>query len=288
MQEIAENVFIEKRYPRVVLGLIKLKHGVVMVDCPFQIEDVQMWKTKARQVSSGLKRFLLLLDAHIDRTMMVKAMETDVVSHEDAVDTLRNQSAASKNQELEIGPGWTHSDLPSGARIFHPHMTFTEELRVHWDDNPLLISHTSGAHFAGTWLTYDQQRVVFVGDSVIIDQPPFFTHADLSTWIKDLDLLSSNRYENYKIISGRNGLIHPESVRKFSALLNEIKNLVEELTKQALPLAGVPELTSYIMRKSNFDPRRWDQYCHRLSWGLEQYIKRHSFKQETGEIGENE
>lgn len=288
MEEIAENVYIEEGYPRVVLGVLKLDHGMVMVDSPFRLEDVQSWKAKISLLGPGVNRLHLLLDAHIDRTLMAHAMETEVILHKDADSIIRNRSGSSRSQELEMGPDWTHTELPSGTHFFTPHMTFSDEVLINWGEAPLVILHKAGAHLAGAWLIYDAQKVVFIGDSVLIDQPPFLGKADLNRWIEDLDGLSSDRFENYQIVSSRSGLIQPESVRKMSAVLTEIKEQLDKLSKEDIPLAGVPQLSSQLLKKIIFDPENRDRYYHRLTWGLEQYIKRHYSKRDIDTKGETE
>ena len=288
MEEIADNVFIEVDYPRVVLGAFKLDHGMVMIDSPFRLEDVRSWKGKIRHLGSGMDSLLLLLDAHIDRTLLAFGMETDVIIHEDACSIIRNRSASSRSQELEIGPDWTHTELPTGTRFVNPRMTFSKEVLIHWGETPLVISHKPGAHLAGAWLIYDAQKIIFIGDSVVMDQPPFLAKADLGTWIDELTWLASDRFNNYQIISSRNGLIQMESVRKMSSLLIHIKEQLDALSNEEIPMVGVPDLCSILLKEIDFDPQNQDRYQHRLTHGLEQYLKRHYLNQNSGTKGEDE
>jgi hypothetical protein len=288
MEEIASNVYLEMEFPRVVLGILKLDHGMVMIDSPFRLPDTQSWMAKLRHFGMGMEALHLLLDAHVDRTLMTHAMETDVIIHEDACDIIRNRSASSRSQELEIGPDWTHTELPSGTRFFIPRMTFSDEVLIHWGEKPLVISHRAGSHYAGAWLIHDAQKVVFVGDSVVIDQPPFLAKANLDCWIGDLNWLSSPRFEDYQIVSSRSGLIQPESIRKMAELLTDIEEQLGELSKQGSPIAGVPDLSLQLLKKMDYDPKDQDRYYHRLTRGLELYLKRHYSRQDTHIKGENE
>lgn len=288
MEEIASNVYIETEYPRVVLGIFKLDHGMVIVDSPFRLQDAQSWTAKLGHLGMGMNNLHLLLDAHIDRTLMTQVMETDVIIHEDACEIIRTRSASSRSQELELGPDWTHTELPAGTRFFVPRMTFSDEVLIHWDENPLVISHRAGSHLAGAWLIHEAQKVVFVGDSVVIDQPPFLAKSDLNRWIEDLNWLSSPRFEDYQIVSSRSGLIQPESVGEMSELLNHIKEQLDELTKQDYHMAGIAELSSQLLNKIDYDPKDQDRYYHRLTRGLELYLKRHYSKQDSHTKGENE
>ena len=288
MEEIAENVFIEESYPRVVLGVLKLDHGLLVVDSPFRLEDVLSWQSKLSHMGGGIERLLVLLDAHIDRSMTIRAMETNVLSHENVNEIIHTRTAASKNQGLEIGPDWTHTEFPVGFRCFNPQMTFSEEVLIHWDEKPIVVCHKPGAHIAGAWLVDDAKKVVFIGDSVLIEQPPFLALADLDTWITELSWLQTDRFRNFKIVSSRNGVIEPDSVRKMDSFLSKTKELVDDLVQEEAPFEGIPELASQLLMKLDYDIQYHDRYLNRLTWGLEQYFKRHFLAQETEPNGEEE
>lgn len=288
MEEIAENVFIEESYPRVVLGVLKLDHGLLVVDSPFRLEDVLSWQSKLSHMGGGMERLLVLLDAHIDRSMTIRAMETNVLSHENVNEIIHTRIAASNNQNLEIGPDWTHKEFPVGFRCFNPQMTFSEEVLIHWDEKPIVVSHKPGAHIAGAWLVDDAKKVVFIGDSVVIEQPPFLAMADLDPWIAEISWLQTDRFKNFTIVSSRNGVIKPDSIRKMGSFLSKTKELVDDLAGEEAPLDGIPELASQLLIKLDYDIQYHDRYLNRLTWGLEQYFKRHYLVREIETEGKDE
>ncbi|MDF1519494.1 MAG: hypothetical protein RQ728_00265 [Brevefilum sp.] len=288
MEEIAENVFIEEGYPRVVLGVMRLEQGLLLVDSPFRHEDVPSWQFKLSQLGAGMERLLVLLDAHVDRMMTIRAMETNVLAHENVIEIIRSRSTASKNQDLEPGPDWTHTEFPAGFRCVKPQMTFTDEALLHWDENPILVTHKPGAHSAGAWLIDETRKVAFIGDSVLEAQPPFFAQADIETWISELNWLQSDRFHNFKLISSRNGMIDFNSVSKMGEFLIETKELINDLASDYSPLEGIPELASQLLKKLDYDPQSHERYVNRLTWGLEQYYLRKFADQELGTKGEEE
>ena len=288
MEEIAENVFIEKGYTRVLLGVLKLEQGLLLVDSPFRLEDVPSWQSRLSQLGAGMERLLVLLDAHVDRTMTIRAMETNVLAHENVIEIIRSRSTASKNQDLEPGPDWTHTEFPAGYRCVKPQMTFTDQALLHWDENPILVTHKSGAHSAGAWLIDETRKIVFIGDSVLESQPPFFAQSDIETWISELNWLQSERFENFKLISSRNGVIDFSSVKKMAEFLTKTKELLNELTNEDSPLECIPELASQLLKKLDYDSQSNERYFNRLMWGLEQYYLRNYADLETELKGEEE
>jgi len=288
MEEIAENVFIEQGYPRVVLGVLKLEQGLLLVDSPFRHEDVPSWQSELSQLGAGMERLLVLLDAHVDRTMTIRAMETNVLAHENVIEIIRSRSTASKNQDLEPGPDWKHTEFPAGYRCVKPQVTFTDEALLHWDENPILVTHKPGAHSAGAWLIDETRKIVFIGDSVLEAQPPFFAQADIDAWISELNWLQSDRFTNFKLISSRNGVIDFNAVKKMAEFLAKTKELLNDLALEDSPLEGIPELASHLLKKFDYDPQSHERHVNRLTWGLEQYYLRNFADQELESKGEAE
>jgi len=64
MQEIAPHIFIETAYPGVTLGAISWPHGLILVDSPYRTDDVRVWRTSLLNMSGGIDRILVNLDAH--------------------------------------------------------------------------------------------------------------------------------------------------------------------------------------------------------------------------------
>jgi hypothetical protein len=228
------------------------------------------------------------MDAHIDRLMMLRTMETNAVGHEAVVAINHHRSGSTKIHEMELGPDWNQTDSPANLRFINPNITFSNEVLIHWNETPITLTHKSGAHTAGIWVIDDAHKVVFVGDSVVLGQPPFFALADLDQWIEELNWLCSGRFENFKIVSARNGLLAGDSIKEMSEFLKKTKKLVDELSESDQSVTKLPAVVSNLLNKIIFDSSLQGRYSQRLTWGLEQYLKRHFSKLEPDLRGEDE
>ncbi len=72
------------------------------------------------------------------------------------------------------------------------------------------------------------EEIVFVGDTIVPDQPPFLANADLYLWIETLDLLVRS-YKDYVVISGRGGPVTQDRIRSQSTLLKKIARQIERM-----------------------------------------------------------
>jgi len=275
MEEIANNIYSEHCYPGVVLAVLKLKQGLLLVDAPFRSEDQQSWQAKLTELDARGDRLLVMLDTHIDRTLGIRAMETKVLGHENAVDILQKRSTTARGQDNEAGADWEPFNLPANIRWAVPDMSYSDKLSIYWDEEPIVLTHQPGSHLAGSWLWYHSEKVVFIGDSIVLDQPPFLAWSDLDHWLKDLTWLGSESFKGYKIISGRNGVVRPRSIEKMSDILTHLKDTIENLVEEPNPLEEIPKVVPQLLRKYHFDKDQTDLYRNRLIWGVERYIQRH-------------
>lgn len=287
MEELARNVYLESDYPGVVLGAIAFKQGLVMVDAPFRPEDQYAWRSALAGLEAGSDRLLVMLDPHIDRTLGVKAMESIVLGHENSVEILHNRPTSARGQAIDAGADWEPFDLPLNIRWVLPEMTYSHTLSIYCDERPVRVTHHPGAHLAATWLQDDFAKVVFVGDSVVLHQPPFLAWADLALWQEDLALLESEVYKGYKIVSGRNGVVRTRSIAKLAEFLAEVKGIAAHAAEKQEPVEALLEEVPRLLKTLNFNKNLTQLYHNRLAWGLEQYYTQHFLKTKENSKGDH-
>lgn len=275
MEEIAPNVFLEDGFAGVVLSALRFDDRLLLIDAPFRLEDIRVWRSRLAELDGSTERILVILDAHIDRTIGARAMESIVVGHKDAVEIIQGRPTSGRGQELEAGAECEMYDLPSSIRWMLPNMTYTKSLSIYLNEDPIVLSHRPGAHVAGSWLLYEAEKLLFVGDSVMANQPPFLAWADLDLWLKEIEELLSDQYKGYKIVTSRSGMVRARMIEKWFMYLTRIKEIVDDVASGSgqLPdlLAAIPEL----MKRISYTKNMTELYNDRLKWGLEAYYKRH-------------
>lgn len=275
MQEIARQIFIECHPDDVVVGFIKMDFGLVLIDAPYQKHNQLSWLRKIEQLGGDLEKYLVMLDTHIDRTFGIRTLETNVIGHCKALDDLQSRSGTIRQQDLEHSSALTTEDLTQNPQWTVPNMAYSHDLNLYLDGESVSIFHMPGVHPAGSWLRHDAEKVVFVGDSVVINQPPFLGLSDVDCWIEELNGLISGDFQNYKIISGRNGLVEHREIVKLIDFLTKTRELVQGVNPEDSFHGKMEELLSTLLKMFNFDPKNKGLYQKRLSNGLEQYLHRH-------------
>jgi len=287
MEELGKHIYLESGFPGVVLGAYISEKGTLLVDAPFRVEDQRTWRAVLAGMELSSNRMLVMLDPHLDRTVGVRAMEATVVGHADSGEILQNRPASARSQDIDAGADWEPFDLPVNIRWAVPEIVFSDSLSIYTGDHPIQLTHHPGAHKAGIWLQDDVEKVLFVGDSVVLHQPPFLAWADIDLWLKDLTLLESETYRGYKIVSGRNGVIRVRSIGKLKEFLTDVKKLMSKTAAKNAPVEALLNEVPRLLKTLNINRTLSQLYHNRLAWGLEQYYLNHYQNSENNSQGEN-
>jgi glyoxylase-like metal-dependent hydrolase (beta-lactamase superfamily II) len=285
MQALTNQVYIEDQYPGVTLGVIALPHGLIQIDAPPAPEDARSWRAALLNINSGVERLLINLDGHPDRTLGARAMECTIVAHERTAETFRNRPNTFKAQGDETGADWESVIGLGSIRWAPPEISYTSRMSIEWSNFPVILEHHPGPTAGAAWVILPEAKIIFVGDLVVKNQPPFFASSNLPEWLKTLDHLLED-YKDYTIVSGRGGVVTYASAQ---TQRDRISNLHEQLEALALKQAGpdaVESLIQPMVATYRAPAERQKQYFQRLAHGLRHYYARHY--RSSGTIDESE
>ena len=261
MQELAPNVYIETGYAGVTLGAINWSHGLVLIDAPFRAEDTRAWRANLLNLGGGVDRLLVNLDAHFDRTLGTRAMDCTVVGQEKMASVFRNRPVTFKAQGNETGAEWESYNGLGSIRWAPPEITFSDQMSIHWEDEPLLLEYHPGPATGAIWAILPASRVVMVGDAVVPDQPPF--------------LSTAAKYRDYLVVSGRGGAAAQQQVRAQLAFLQRAYQQVDTLAQRNGSPEDTAALVPGLLSGLKYPADRAAQYEQRLRHGLKNYFIRH-------------
>ena len=274
MHQIAPGIHYEDLYAGVTLGAVILPHGTMMVDAPLRAEDARSWRSTLNHLSIGSNRILINLDAHLDRTLGSRALDSTIVAHQNTAQVFRNRPSVFKGHSADSGAEWEVSNDVFGTRWALPDITFSDRLHFLWGGPEIILEHHPGPTLGSIWVIIPSAKVMFVGDTILYDQPPFLASADLQAWIASLELLKDT-YKQYTIISGRGG---PNGVKDIRAQLKTLKKILqgmERLAKRNAAPEKTEGLISNLISDMSIPPQRREHYIQRLRHGLYYYYSQH-------------
>ena len=280
MKEIAPNVFIKTAYKGVTVGAIRTPEGVVMIDVPLVIKDIQSWQTTCARSGTGSSRLLVLLDDHPDRSAGARNNRYPIITQVNTATALASRPSITKMQGLETGAIW--ETIPE---IFtmdwpHPEITFTNSISINWGEKPIVIEHHPGPTAGSSWVILPDLKTIFIGDAVTPGQPPFLSSAEINSWILSLDILKSTKFKDFIMISGRAALIVKEDIRQSQRFLKKVLRKFDKLYSQKAEITKVQESgASFINEFNPKNKSEKDLFAARLSYGFSKYyINNYSIK----------
>jgi len=275
MQQIEQGIYFEDGFLGVTVGALVYPQGVVLIDAPIRPEDTRAWRSAIITGRSSPNRYLISLDAHPDRTRGARALEAVIVAHQKTAQVFRNRPTIFKGQTIETGAAWETFSDAIGMRWGSPDITFSEQMALHLGGPEILLEHHAGPTPGSCWVVIPAARVVFVGDLLVLNQPPFLAQADLPAWIASLDLLATD-YSNFRIVCGRGGLAHPDDIGRMNAMLKDVLQRMEKLAEKNAPPEAAQEIAAGLAAQVPAAAKLHDLYLTRLRYGLHQcYARRY-------------
>jgi len=274
MQSIAEHIYYETSFAGVTIGAITMPKGTLLIDTPFRSDEARTWKAALLTQSRGTHRLIVALDGHTDRLLGCRAIEYPILMHEDAANIFKDRPAIFKGQNAERGAEWEQYLEVTGTHWARPNMTYQQHVHLHWGNDEIKIEHRPGPSPGASWVIIPSQKIVFVGDAVLLHQPPFLALANINTWIEALNLLNTREFRDYTIVGGRNGIITIEDVREQRKLLKSIQGRLETLSKRNGKPEDTKKLIAPLLNKISYLEKDETFYAQRLSYGLAAYYAR--------------
>jgi glyoxylase-like metal-dependent hydrolase (beta-lactamase superfamily II) len=274
MKAIDTNVFIEDQFAGAVLGVIATPRGLIQIDAPPAPEDARAWRASLMNVPGGIERVLINLDAHPDRTIGARAMDCTVIAQEKTAQVFRTRPNTFKAQGDETGSDWEAIAGIGSVRWAPPEIAFGERLMLHWNGSPVVLEHRPGPAGGAIWVVLPEQRILFVGDAVLKNQPPFFAGANLARWIDNVHRLLGPDYKDFQIVSSRGGVVGAPVVKGQLEFLKYARERLEKLAERRAHPDQTEKLIEPLLKKLKFPASRHKQFAQRLRHGLHQYYSR--------------
>lgn len=274
MQALTSDVFIEDHFPGVTLGAILLENGLVQVDAPPSPEDVRTWRASLMSLSGGPERLMINLDAHPDRTLGARAMDCMVLAHEKTASVFRSRPTTFKAQGEETGSDWEGIPGLGSVRWVTPEITFEQEITIHWGGLTVRVEYHPGPAIGASWVILPEAKIVFVGDAVLRNQPPFLSNADIPAWQETLKLLSSSSFRGWQVVSGRGGLVDVDQIRAQSQFLKLTLSRIAKFAQKRNSMEAMDDLAKSLLGEIKFATKHQNRYLRRLRHGIFQYYTR--------------
>lgn len=266
MQKIVPNVYLENKYIGVDLGLVVIGKELLLVDSPLHTEDVKEW---FKVISGrGRPKFLVLLDSHPDRVLGSRSLSLPAIAQDHTLTTIREWADTFKGNAHPIGAEADHLKRITGVNNAIPEITFSERMVIHMGGKEIVFLHRPGPRPGSMWMVIPDLSVVFVGDTVTMDEPPYVGVSAIEAWLNNLDELRGPDMKSYTLISSYGGRIDRKDINHTARFLRKVQNRVEKLENDKNRDEEIERLAIDLMGDFSIRPIQEDLMLKRLKTGL--------------------
>jgi len=227
MHKLAPYVFLENKYIGVNLGLVVTKEGLLLIDSPLHPEDVREWQEEVSE--RGRPKFLILLDSHPDRVLGSRTLNLPAIAQDQTLSTIREWADTFKGNAHPIGAEADKLKRITGVNNAIPELTFSERMVIQMGGKEIVFLHRPGPRPGSMWMVIPELSVVFIGDTVTIDEPPYVGVADIEAWQHCLDELRGSDMASHTLISSYGGRIKRKDINNMARFLRKVQSRVEKL-----------------------------------------------------------
>jgi cyclase len=245
LQEIAKNVFVELDYEGANVGCILTEVGAIVIDTPMIPEEARHW---AKTVSSLTDKVIYVFntDHHRAHIMGNQHFDAPVLAHEAAWKEMANYKDTfierTKNlfkKRAEIQQQFNN------IRIIKPELCFTGKLIIERGGREIYFVHLGGHTPATSGIFLPDERILFTGDLVVVEEHPALGQCDSEEWLAKLRWLRRQKYS--LVVPGHGPLCNVEASEPVSEYIRAMRAKVRSQYKSGRSKAEAAVVISQML-----------------------------------------
>jgi cyclase len=269
VQEIAHNVFIETRYHGANVAYIPTGEGIILIDTPMLPNDARAWLALIQANCSEPILYIINTDhhrAHIIGNQFFPMAR--VLAHEHAWKEMKSYGDSFRTRLLNM---YRERNPPAVAewkhlKIIKPQVTFTGRCTLFKGDKEIHLIAVGG-HTPATIIVYfPNEKILFSGDVVITDRPPFLSQGNTKQWLEALTYLRKLRYD--VLIPGHGEPTGKEATDRMSEFLRLVRRHVRSAYLSGLTKSETASSLSHLIRFWPIPPEEKPKADRRFKSGL--------------------
>jgi glyoxylase-like metal-dependent hydrolase (beta-lactamase superfamily II) len=202
-------------------------------------------------------------------------LKLPAIAQEQTLKTIREWADTFKGNTHPIGAEADQFKRITGVNNAIPEITFSERMVIHMGGMEIVFLHRPGPRPGSMWIVLTEKPIVFVGDTVTIDEPPYVGTSDIDAWLSNLDELRSSTMAAYTMISSSGGRISRQDINNMARFLRKVQSRVEKLADGKNRKELTERLAKEIMDDYQIHPARKEMILKRLQVGLQDQCMLH-------------
>lgn len=271
VQELAPGVFIETTLRRITVGAILTDAGFVLIDTPPYPDDAHRWRLLLAEISELPVVAVVNTDFHRDRILGNCWFDTRViVAHDDTIAQLRSLPSSFLEAAVEtLTDGTGERSTFAGVRLQLPTIGFTRRMQLRYGDWTIPLIAMAGPTAGSVWVHLPDQRILFAGDSIIVNQHPYITSPCTKNWLDSLTSLRRTRFPADIIVPGRGPSADKTATEPISNYLRLARRRVHSLFRAGRPRADTSTIVPELLDLFPYQEQDLERIQRRIKGGLD-------------------
>lgn len=270
VREIAPNVFLETRLHGANVAFLVTGEGVILIDTPMLPNQARQWLSEIQQRTDQPILYIINTDHHRAHVIgnQFFPMAT-VIAHEHAWKEMKSYGDSFRTRLINM----YRERIPEAVaewrkhlEIIKPEITFTGRTILYKGDKEIHLIPVGGHTPATTVVYLPREKLLFTGDVVITDRPPFLSQGNTKEWLKALSYLRRLHYQ--VLIPGHGEPTGKEATENMSRYLRLVRRQVRQAYQAGMTKAETARSLSHLIRYWPIPPEEKPKADRRFKSGL--------------------
>jgi cyclase len=269
-REVAPNVFVETEYHGANVAYIVTGEGVILIDTPMLPEEARHWLSEIHKQTDQDIIYIINTDHHRAHVIGNQHFPmATVIAHEHAWKEMKSYGDSFRTRLINM----YRDRIPEAVaewkehlEIVKPEVTFAGRIILFKGDKEIHLIPLGGHTPATTVVFFPDEKLLFTGDLVVTNRPPFLSQGNTKQWLQALTYLRKLRYNI--LIPGHGELTGKEATENMSNYLRLVRRKVRSAYRSGLPKADTARSLSHLIRYWPIPPFEKPKADRRFKSGL--------------------
>jgi cyclase len=270
IREIAPRIFVETQFHGANVAFIVTGEGVILIDTPMLPKEARQWRTEIEKITDQKIIYIINTDHHRAHVIGNQFFPTaTVVAHERAWKEMKSYGDSFRTRLINM----YRDRIPAAVEewkknleIIKPEITFSGRTLLFKGDKEIHLIPVGGHTPATTVIYFPNEKLLFTGDAVVTNRPPFLSQGNTKEWLQALTYLRKLRYDI--LIPGHGELTGKEATENMSEYLRMVRRKVRSAYRSGLPKTDTARSLSHLIRYWPIPPFEKPKADRRFKSGL--------------------
>lgn len=270
IREIASDIFVETNFHGANVAYVRTDEGVILIDTPMLPNEARQWRAEIEEKTGQQIIYIINTDHHRAHVIGNQFFPTaTVIAHEQAWKEMKSYGDSFRtrlmNMYRERIPEAV-AEWKDNLEIIKPRITFTGRTILFKGDKEIHMIPVGGHTPATTVILFPNDGLLFAGDVVVTNRPPFLSQGNTKEWLDALTYLRRLQYN--VLIPGHGELTGKEATEKMSEYLRMVRRRVRSAYRSGMPKADTARSLSHLIRFWPIPPFEKPKADRRFKSGL--------------------